>query len=69
MVMRRTNLRSAVIVSDPLHLRRAQTMADDLGIQAVTSATPTTQYRSVSARSMFLLRERYFYHHYLFTGQ
>lgn len=67
-IMRQSGLQSAIIVSDPLHLRRAKTMADDLGIQAVMSATPTTRYRSFSSRAAFLLRELYFYQHYLVTG-
>jgi len=67
-IMRQSNLRSAIIVSDPLHLRRAAKMADDLGIEAVTSATPTTRYRSFSTRAPFLLRELYFYHYYLVMG-
>ncbi len=61
-------LRTAVIVSDPLHLKRAQVMADELGMDAVTSPTPTSRYRSVSARLRFLLRELYFVHHFRFFG-
>jgi len=30
--------------------------------------TPTTRYRSWRSRTGFLLREVYFYHHYLVTG-
>ena len=67
-IMRQSGLRSAIIVSDPLHLRRAKKMADDLGIEAVTSGTLTTRYRSFSTRAPFLLRELYFYHHYLVMG-
>ncbi|QYF95238.1 YdcF family protein [Massilia sp. PAMC28688] len=67
-IMRLNGFRSAIVVSDPLHLRRAKRMADDLGIEAVTSATPTTRYRSFSTQAPFLLRELYFYHHYLVTG-
>jgi len=61
-------LRSAVIVSDPLHLKRAAIMAKDLGIAAVTSPTATSRYRSTGAQFGFLLREIYFLHHYLLTG-
>lgn len=67
-IMRQVGLRSAIIVSDPLHLRRAKKMADDLGIETITSATPTTRYRSFATRAPFLIRELYFYHHYLVTG-
>lgn len=57
-----------IIVSDPLHLRRAVQMADDLGFDAQASATPTTRYRSWSTKLPFLLREVYFVHHYWLFG-
>jgi uncharacterized SAM-binding protein YcdF (DUF218 family) len=59
---------SAIIVSDPLHLKRAAAMAEDLGISAVTSPTPTSRYRSIGPRLGFLLREIYFFNHYAVTG-
>ena len=49
-----------LLVSDPLHLRRAVSMARDLGIEAEPSATPTSRYRSVRSRAPFLARETYF---------
>jgi uncharacterized SAM-binding protein YcdF (DUF218 family) len=63
-LMQPAGLRSAVIVSDPYHLRRAVTMARDLGMDATSSATPTTRYQSLSTRTSFLLREIYFTLHY-----
>lgn len=57
-------LKTAIIVSDPLHLRRACTMAEDIGIQATASATPTTRYTSWTTQIPFLLREIYFTFHY-----
>jgi uncharacterized SAM-binding protein YcdF (DUF218 family) len=68
LVMRQHGLGSAIIVSDPLHMKRAMMMADGLGIAAVSSPTPTTRYRSFRTRLGFLLREIYFIHHYLVTG-
>lgn len=62
-------LRSAIIVSDPLHMKRAMTMAGRLGIEACSSPTPTTRYRSLRTRLGFLLREVYFHHHFLVFGQ
>ena len=56
-VMKANRLQSAVIVSDPLHLKRASMMAKDLGMDAVTSPTPTTRYRSWKTKAGFLLRE------------
>lgn len=58
-----------LIVSDPLHLRRALMMARDLGFNAQASATTTTRYRSWRTKLPFLLREIYFVHHYWLLGQ
>ena len=67
-VMRKNGLSTAILVSDPYHLKRAATMAHDLGINAVTSPTPTSRFRSWHARLLFLARETYFYHRYLYLG-
>lgn len=67
-LMSAASLRSAVLISDPLHLKRSALMARDLGIAAVTSPTPTSRYRSLKSKPGFLAREVYFYHHYRFTG-
>ena len=67
-LMDKANLKSAILVSDPLHLKRASSMAHDLGIIAVSSPTPTTRYRSLKTKLNFLIREVYFYNHYLVTG-
>ncbi len=54
-----------LIVSDPLHERRAVTIARDLGLDAHPSPTPTTRYVGVRAQGYFLVRETYFYARYL----
>ncbi len=58
-------LRKCLIVSDPLHLKRAVSMAQDMGIDAHPSPTPTTRYRSFKSQFEFLIRETYFYFVYL----
>ncbi len=58
-------LERLLIVSDPLHMKRAVTIARDLGLDAHPSSTPTTRYRSFGPRARFLLRETYFYLSYL----
>lgn len=68
-VMELHGLRTAVIVSDPLHLKRAHSMAEDLGIDSVTSPTPTSRYRSLGAKAGFLVREVFYLHGYWFTGK
>lgn len=54
-----------LIVSDPLHMRRAVTMARDLGLNAHPAPTPTSRYRSWRTRAGFLSREVFFYALYL----
>lgn len=54
-----------LIVSDPLHLKRAVLMARGLGMDAHSSPTPTTRYRSFHSKIEFLSWETYFYFVYL----
>ncbi|HNB51681.1 MAG TPA: YdcF family protein [Anaerolineales bacterium] len=54
-----------LIVSDPLHMRRAMTMADDLDLNAFPSPTPTSAYVSWQRKAKFLAREVFFYAGYL----
>jgi uncharacterized SAM-binding protein YcdF (DUF218 family) len=58
-------LKKFLIVSDPLHLKRAVLMARDLGMDAYPSPTLTTRYRSFKSQMEFLARETYFYFVYL----
>ncbi len=67
-LMQQNGLASAIIVSDPLHMKRAMMMAEDLSITAASSPTSTSRYRSLRTKLGFLLREVYFIHHYFFTG-
>ncbi|WP_432662960.1 YdcF family protein [Wukongibacter baidiensis] len=55
------NIGTFIIVSDPLHMKRAMLMAEDYGLQAYPSPTPTTLYRSWKSKSVFLAREVYYY--------
>jgi uncharacterized SAM-binding protein YcdF (DUF218 family) len=67
-VMKQHGIRSAIIVSDPLHMKRAMMMAEDLDMAVVSSPTPTSRYQSLKTKFGFLLREIYFIHHYFATG-
>ena len=60
-IMDEYSLTTAIIVSDPLHMKRAMLMAKDYGINSYTSPTPTTMYRSLKTKIPFLLREEFFY--------
>lgn len=67
-LMRARTLRSAVVVSDPLHMSRALRLCEEIGIACVGSPTPTTRYRSFGTRWRFLLAEVYFFHRDLFVA-
>ena len=64
-IMDEHSLDTAIIVSDPLHMKRAMLMASDYGIDACSSPTPTTMYRSAKTQIPFLAREVFFYIGYL----
>lgn len=64
-VAQQQRLGSFLIVSDPLHMRRAMLMANDLGLNAYSSPTPTTMYQSWNTQGEFLLRESFYYLWYL----
>jgi uncharacterized SAM-binding protein YcdF (DUF218 family) len=54
-------VRTFLIVSDPLHMRRAMRMAADLDLDARPAATPSTRHTSLRSRLWFLRRETFFY--------
>ena len=68
-LMRRHKLQRAIIVSDPFHMARALRICHALGIDARGSATPSTRFRSVHTRWLFLLQEIYFFHRDTFFPQ
>ena len=57
-----------LIVSDPLHMRRAMAMAAAEGFAALPSPTPTTRYRSLGTQLPFLAREVWFMHVFWLAG-
>ena len=60
-IMEERGFSSALIVSDPLHMKRAMRMARDFGIEAYSSPTATSMYRGPWVRLRFLAREVFFY--------
>lgn len=54
-----------LIVSDPLHMRRAMRIAQDMGLEVHSSPTPTSRYQSPGSQARFLARETYFYIKYV----
>lgn len=57
---RGNGLATFLVVSDPLHMKRAMTLARDLGMDARPAPTPTTRYRSFGSSARFLFREMYY---------
>jgi len=60
-VMDENGLSTAIIVSDPLHMKRSMLMARDYNINALSSPTTTSMYKSLKTKIPFLLREEFFY--------
>ena len=60
-IMEREGLSVALIVSDPLHMKRAMLLAKDTGIEAYSSPTTTTRYVSLEKKIQFLFRELFYY--------
>ena len=58
-------LKRVLIVSDPMHMRRAVTMARDIGLEAYPSPTPTTRYQGWKSQLGSLVQETYYYLGYL----
>ena len=66
-LINKTGMKSVLIVSDPIHMKRAMAMAKSLGINGYSSPTPTSRYRSWSTKLKFLLSETYYYLGHLLT--
>ena len=58
-------LRKVLIVSDPLHMKRAIAMARDVGLTADPAPTPSTRYQGVGSQARLLAHETYYYIGYL----
>lgn len=63
------HLKTVLIVSDPLHMKRAMAMARDLGLEAYPSPTTTTRYQSAGSQLGLLAHETYYYIGYLILGR
>ncbi|MBQ1344636.1 YdcF family protein [Candidatus Saccharibacteria bacterium] len=63
-IMDDNRLNTALIVSDPLHMKRAILLANEAGITCYTSPTKTTAYKGREIKLKFLLREVFTYTEY-----
>lgn len=64
-IIERRQFDRVLIVSDPLHMRRALTMAHDFGLNAYSSPTLTSRYISLGSQLDFLWGEVRYYATYL----
>lgn len=60
-------LRKVLLVSDPLHMKRAVAMARDAGLAAEPSPTPSTRYRGLRSQAGQLAYETYYYIGYVLS--
>lgn len=60
-IVNENNYSKVIIVSDPLHMKRAMLMAKDCGLEAYSSPTQTTKYTTAKSKSLFLAREVFYY--------
>ena len=60
-IMDKKGFSDAIIVSDPLHMKRATALAYDFGMDVYSSPTPTSMYRGLGEKLKFLAREVFFY--------
>ncbi len=58
-------IQTVLLVSDPLHMRRAMAMASSLGLQATPAPTSSSRFQSLASRGDFLWRETWRYIEYL----
>ncbi len=52
---------SCIIISDPLHMKRAMAIAESYDMKAFSSPTPTSRYKTWKKKLPFLLREEFYY--------
>ena len=60
-LMETHDIETVIIVSDPLHMKRAMRMARDAGLSAYSSPTPTSMYQTLGTQLPFLRREVMYY--------
>ncbi len=56
-IVERQRFARVLVVSDPLHMRRAMSIARELGINAYPSPTPTARYGGWEGETAYLMRE------------
>lgn len=60
-IMDNNKFKTALIVSDPLHMKRSMLLSKDCGIDAFSSPTGTSAYKTLKPKIPFVARETFFY--------
>lgn len=59
-LMHTHGIERVIVVSDPMHMRRAMWLAEVLEIKALPSPTPSSRYLSTGSKAAFLVHEVYY---------
>lgn len=59
-ILEKGNFKKVLLVSDPLHMKRAMKIAEKHQIEAFSSPTSTSRYQSFPKKAGFALREAFF---------
>ena len=68
-LMAPAGIRTVLLVSDPLHMKRAMAMATDLDLQAQSFPTSSSRFLSWMTWGKFLWRETWLYIEYMVFGR
>jgi uncharacterized SAM-binding protein YcdF (DUF218 family) len=60
-------IKTVLVVSDPLHLKRSVEIAASLNYEVYPSPTPTTKYQGIKSRMKLLSHETYYYAGFLLS--
>lgn len=61
LIMDDNKFQTALIISDPLHMKRSMLLSKDTGIDAFSSPTKSSAYKSLKTKIPFVVRETFFY--------
>lgn len=60
-IAKKNNLKTFIIVSDPLHMKRAILIARNIGMEVYSSPTPSSAYKTLKSKIPFFFRELFLY--------
>ncbi len=61
------NFKTFTVISDPLHMKRAMLMAEKTGMEAYSSPTQSSVYKTLDSKIPFFFRELFFYIGYILS--